>query len=166
MPQLIEVWNDTVDSRHLVGGIAIGVGIAVPAYLIADRAFASSGDEALGHSYALLVGIVGCILGAVIVGFMFKPKRVITTTAVENRSRQDVIDEIVEEYGDLGDPRELGPAAQQEVRELGLFDALLENHEARAHRGGPTESHDRGPGAKGSTPTDGSASAPSKGDDQ
>ena len=28
MPQLLEVWNDTVDPRHLIGGIAIGVGIA------------------------------------------------------------------------------------------------------------------------------------------
>lgn len=136
MPQLLEVWNDTVDPRHLIGGIAIAVGTAVPAYLIADHLFAAGGDEALGHSYALLVGIVGCIVGAVISGLLFKPKRVITTSAADTRSRQEIIDEVVEEYGDLGDPRDLGPAVQAEVRALGLFDALVDNHEARAQEKG------------------------------
>lgn len=136
MPHMIEVWNDTVDPKHLIGGIAIGVGIAVPAYLIADQFFASRGDETLGHSYALLIGIVGCIVGAVITGILFKPKRVITTSGADTRSRQEIIDEIVEEYGDLGDPRELRPAVQEEVRALGLFDALVDNHEARAQEKG------------------------------
>ena len=136
MPQLLEVWNDTVDPRHLIGGIAIAVGTAVPAYLIADHLFAAGGDEALGHSYALLIGIVGCIIGAVITGVLFKPKRVITTSDSDTRNRQEILDEIVEEYGDLGDPRELRPAVQEEVRALGLFDALVENHEARAQEKG------------------------------
>lgn len=133
MPQLLEVWNDTVDSKHLVGSIAIGIGVAVPAFLISDHFFTTGGsDEELGHSYALLIGIVGCIIGAVISGMLFKPKRVITQSAADTRNRQDVIDEVVEEYGDLGDPRDLSPAVQEEVRALGLFDALLENHESRA----------------------------------
>ena len=133
MPQLLEVWNDTVDSKHLIGGIAIGVGVAVPAYLIADHFFTTSGsDPELGHSYALLVGILGCIVGAVISGILFKPKRVITQSAADTRNRQIVIDEVVEEYGDLGDPRELAPPVQEEIRALGLFDALVENHENRA----------------------------------
>lgn len=132
MPHLIEVWNDTVDSRHLTGGIAISVGIAVTAYLVADHLFASAGQTDLGHSYALLIGILGCILGAVITGLLFKPKRVITSPTTDTRSRQEIIDEIVEEYGDLGDPRELPEAVQAEVRALGLFDALLENHRSHA----------------------------------
>lgn len=131
MPHLIEVWNDTVDSRHLTGGIALSVGIAVSAYLVADHLFASAGSTELGHSYALLIGIVGCILGAVITGVLFRPKRVITSSTADTRSRQEIIDEIVEEYGDLGDPRELPEAVQREVRALGLFEALIDNHESR-----------------------------------
>ena len=90
----------------------------------------------LEGSNALLIGIVGCIVGAVIAGLLFKPKRVITTSAADTRNRQEVIDEIVEEYGELGDPRELGSATQAEVRALGLFDALVDNHEARAQEKG------------------------------
>ncbi|WGP06064.1 hypothetical protein QFE97_18405 [Bacillus subtilis] len=67
---------------------------------------------------------------------LFKPKRVITTSDSDTRNRQEILDEIVEEYGDLGDPRELRPAVQEEVRALGLFDALVENHEARAQEKG------------------------------
>lgn len=104
MPQLLEVWNDTVDSKHLVGSIAIGIGVAVPAFLISDHLFTTTGDPELGHSYALLIGIVGCIIGAVIAGILFKPKRVITQSEADTRNRQEVIDEVVEEYGDLGDP--------------------------------------------------------------
>lgn len=132
MPHLIEVWNDTVDSRHLTGGIAISVGIAVTAFLVADHLFAAADQTELGHSYALLIGILGCILGAVITGLLFKPKRVITTSTADTRSRQEIIDEIVKEYGDLGDPRELPEAVQNEVRTLGLFDALLDNHRSHA----------------------------------
>lgn len=132
MPQLLEVWNDTVDSKHLVGSIAIGIGVAVPAFLISDHFFTTTGDPELGHSYALLIGIVGCIVGAVIAGILFKPKRVITESEADTRNRQEVIDEVVEEYGDLGDPRDLKPAVQEEIRALGLFDALVENHESRA----------------------------------
>ena len=132
MPHLIEVWNDTVDSRHLTGGIAISVGIAVTAFLVADHLFAAADQTELGHTYALLIGILGCILGAVITGLLFKPKRVITTSTADTRSRQEIIDEIVEEYGDLGDPRELPEAVQNEVRTLGLFDALLDNHRSHA----------------------------------
>ncbi|MCF2586534.1 hypothetical protein [Brevibacterium sp. UCMA 11752] len=132
MPQLLEVWNDTVDSKHLVGSIAIGIGVAVPAFLISDHFFTTTGDPELGHSYALLIGIVGCIVGAVIAGILFKPKRVITESEADTRNRQEVIDEVVEEYGDLGDPRDLKPAVQEEIRALGLFDALVENHENRA----------------------------------
>ena len=126
------MWNDTVDSRHLTGGIAISVGIAVTAFLVADHLFAAADQTELGHSYALLIGILGCILGAVITGLLFKPKRVITTSTADTRSRQEIIDEIVEEYGDLGDPRELPEAVQNEVRTLGLFDALLDNHRSHA----------------------------------
>ncbi|WP_231443804.1 hypothetical protein [Brevibacterium zhoupengii] len=132
MPQLLEVWNDTVDSKHLVGSIAIGIGVAVPAFLISDHLFTTTGDPELGHSYALLIGIVGCIVGAVIAGILFKPKRVITQSEADTRNRQEVIDEVVEEYGDLGDPRDLKPGVQEEIRALGLFDALVENHENRA----------------------------------
>ena len=131
MPHLIEVWNDTVDSRHLTGGIALSVGIAVSAYFIADHLFTEAGNTELGHSYALLIGILGCILGAVITGILFTPKRVITTSTADTRDRQEIIDEIVEEYGDLGDPRELPEAVQDEVRALGLFEVLIDNHESR-----------------------------------
>ncbi|WP_454119375.1 hypothetical protein [Microbacterium lacticum] len=37
--KLLEVWGDTVDGRHLLGAIGLGVGIAVPVYLIAEWGF-------------------------------------------------------------------------------------------------------------------------------
>ncbi|XKK38201.1 hypothetical protein HFP72_26995 [Nocardiopsis sp. ARC36] len=30
MSNLLEIWGDTVDSRHTLGAIALGVGIATP----------------------------------------------------------------------------------------------------------------------------------------
>ena len=128
----LEVWNDTVDFRHMVGGIALGVALAVPTFLVPDHFLAAgAGEGSLGHSYSLLAGIVACVVAAVVTGLLFKPKREVTEAEQGDRHLQATIDEIVEEYGPLGDPRELPSAVQVEVRELGLFDALVRAHERR-----------------------------------
>jgi hypothetical protein len=133
--QYLEVWGDTVDGRHLLGSIALGVGIAVPVYLLADAGFAALTDgTALGHSYALLAGLAACIIAAVIAARLFKPKRIVTVGASTTGSRAEVMDAIEAEIGPLGDPDELPRATLAEVKELGLYDDLVAQHRKNQSR--------------------------------
>lgn len=127
--ELLEVWGDTVDSRHLLGAIGLGVGIAVPIYLVADWGFGVlTGGTALGHSYSLLTGLAGCVIAAVAAARLFKPKRIVSVGEAPTGSREEAMDAIEAELGPLGDPDELPKATLREVKDLGLYDDLRAQH--------------------------------------
>jgi len=135
--RLIEVWGDTVDSRHLLGSILIGAGIAVPVYLVAEWGFGQlTGGDALGRSYALVVGLAACIVAAVISARLFAPKRVVVIGETRSGNREAVMDAIEDELGPLGDPDELPAATLNEVKELGLYDDLVAQHRKNQQREG------------------------------
>lgn len=131
-PRLLEVWGDTVDSRHLVLSIVLGVGLGAPAYLLAELLFASL-DVAPGlqRSYALLTGIGACIVAAVVAARLFAPKRTVVIGDATVGSRDEAMDAIEAEIGPLGDPDELPPRLLAEVRALGLYDDLAAQHRRR-----------------------------------
>lgn len=126
---LMEVWGDTVDSRHLFASILLGAGIAVPVYLLAEWGFGEmTGGTAIGRSYALISGLAACVIAAVIAANLFKPKRVVLIDEQTPGSREAAMDAIEDELGPLGDPDELPAATLQEVKELGLYDDLKAQH--------------------------------------
>ncbi len=127
--RLLEVWGDTVDGRHLLGAIAVGLGVSVPVYLLAEWGFGMlTGGDALGRSYALIAGLAACIAAAVIAARIFAPQRTVIIGADRTGSREAAMDAIEAEIGPLGDPDELPAAALAEVKELGLYDDLLAQH--------------------------------------
>ncbi|WP_298041188.1 hypothetical protein [uncultured Microbacterium sp.] len=137
--RLLEVWGDTVDGRHLLGSIGLGIGIAVPVFLVAQWGFGElTGGDALADSYALVAGLAACVLAAVIAANIFKPKRIVTIGENHASSREAAMDAIEDEIGPLGDPDELPAAVLREVKELGLYDDFVAQHRknvARAEAG-------------------------------
>ncbi|QIX27944.1 hypothetical protein ncot_16130 [Nocardioides sp. JQ2195] len=129
MSRLIEVWGDTVDSRHMTGAIALGIGIATPSFLLARRIFEGTvEDQSLAQSYALLVGLAACLVAAFISARLFKPKRVVTEVESTLEGRREALANIAAEGGEWTDPAELDPEVQEELRSLGLYDVLVEAH--------------------------------------
>lgn len=117
----LEVWGDTVSTKHLWLSILMGVIIAPTAFLGSRWAFESSGvDPQLSGSYSLLVGLGACLVVAVIGANIFKPKRVLVES--ELGSREDAMDAIEAEVGPIGDPDTFPPAVLAEVTQLGLYD--------------------------------------------
>lgn len=138
--QLLEVWGDTVDSRHLVASMVLGLGIAVPAYFLAEWGFNALTDgDRLSHSYSLLVGLAACVVAAVIAARLFPPKRVVQIGADTAGSRDVVMDAIEAEIGPLGDPDELPAAALAEVKELGLYEDLRAQHQKNQRKAADVE---------------------------
>lgn len=130
--RLLEVWGDTVDSRHLVLSIVLGVGLGAPVFLLAEWGFAQTDvAEGLQRSYALLAGIGACVVAAVIAARLFAPKRTVVIGSATEGSRQEAMDAIEAEVGPLGDPDELPERLIAEVKALGLYDDLAAQHRRR-----------------------------------
>jgi hypothetical protein len=126
--QLVEVWGDTADTRHLAWAIVLGVGISLPAFLLASRVLASfvSSPE-LARAYGMLAGLGGCVLAGVLCAVLFKPKRVVVEgEAADPYWRQEVLAKLAEQTGDLGRVADLPPAVVREMKELGLYDLFLD----------------------------------------
>lgn len=131
---LLEIWGDTVDSRHLIGSLLLGAGIAAPSYLAGSWFFARVAENPdVGRTYALLVGLAGCMVGAVVAALLFKPKRIVTESEGTAESRRAAMDTIEAEVGALGDPEQLPQVVQDELHQLGLFEDLKERHLARVN---------------------------------
>jgi multidrug transporter EmrE-like cation transporter len=122
-PQYLEVWGDTVTGRHLGLSVIIGVAVALGAYLAANVFFSRTvEEEALAGAYSLLVGIGACVVGGVVCGKLFPPKRRIVTEAAEGDSVGDVIEVLRAERGGLGSVDDLPEPTVRELKDLNLYD--------------------------------------------
>lgn len=122
--RLVEVWGDTVDRRHLGWAIVIGIAISLSAFLVANRVLAATVSRPeLARAYAMLVGLVGCVLAGVVCGLVFKPKRVVVEgAAVDPHWRQEVLDQLAETHGGLGRVVDLPESAVREMKALEIYE--------------------------------------------
>lgn len=130
---LIEVWGDTADTRHLAWSIAIGVGISLTGFLIANHILAAHvSSPELARAYAMLAGLAGCVLSGVICAFIFPPKREVVEGAVADPVwREEVVAELAEGHGGLGSMADLPPVVAKEMKALEIYE-LFARHDPSA----------------------------------
>ena len=120
--QLVEVWGDVVDVRHLRWAVVIGCVLGLPSYLLAVLLFRQLTEPQLARAYALLVGLLACLAAGAINARLFPPKRDLVEEPGDDQSRDAAIAELVAESGALRSLDELPEAARRELRDLGLED--------------------------------------------
>lgn len=131
--QLVEVWGDTVDLRHLAGSVFLGAGISLGAFFAGQRLLSAFvADAAIARAYAMLVGLAGCLIAGTVCAFLFKPKREVVEHAVDETERMKVLDQLAAESGGLGNVADLPPSVRAEMAELGLLDLFVAYE--KAHR--------------------------------
>ncbi|MBB3809717.1 hypothetical protein [Pseudochelatococcus contaminans] len=118
---LVEVWNDVVDTRHLLWSVIIGAVISVGTFLIAERILASVVDTpAIAKAYAMLAGVLGCIVSGVVSALLFPPKRVVIESTNDDAWRDQIMRDLAENPNTTMSERDLDPAVIREMEELGL----------------------------------------------
>ena len=118
----MEVWGDTVVPKELAISAVICV-ITTMAFFLAGRTVLlgmGTLEPGLAKGYALLVGIVGTFLGAVICAKMFKPKRNIMIEFQEENLKAAgmTVEEEVEAL------RTVSPEVIKEMEDLELYSLL------------------------------------------
>jgi uncharacterized membrane protein len=94
--RLAEVWGDTVVLKELFMASVLGIVLTMAGYILGRSYFGSIEglDVGLQKGYSLMVGILGCVVSAVISAKLFKPKRI-----VDEQFENDSIEEIVKFAG-------------------------------------------------------------------
>ncbi|MFI8481587.1 hypothetical protein ACIGCM_13575 [Pseudomonas sp. NPDC078700] len=132
-PELYEVWGDTVNGRHLVYAIGIGAIVSLSAFFIAQALLVNWVDSPqMARAYAMLIGIVGCLVGGAISATLFKPKRHVVEHQADPAWRAEVLKELQNEFGDLGRMSDLPAETVAELHELDLFDLFAEHEKMHA----------------------------------
>ncbi|WP_417661196.1 hypothetical protein [Pseudomonas sp.] len=131
--ELYEVWGDTVNARHLTYAIAIGATVSLSAFFIAQSLLVNWVESAqMARAYAMLIGIVGCLIGGAISATLFKPKRHVVEHQADPAWRAEVLKELQSEFGDLGRMSDLPVETVAELRELDLYDLFAEHEKTLA----------------------------------
>jgi hypothetical protein len=131
--ELMEIWGDTVDRRHLALAIVIGGAIAMGAF-VAARAWLRTivADQAMAASYAMLIGLGGCVIAGVICAKLFAPKRQIVDQGDDPSWRESAMNELATDTGGLGRLADLPASVIAELKDVGLYEAFAERERAAA----------------------------------
>ena len=127
-PKLALIWGDTVDLKHLGAAMIIGVVLGFVFYrgglYIIETQFAQLPVN-LHKSIALLVGIAGCLLAAVISAKLFPPKRIMSEQSFSAEDRERVLRELqVNLDEEAEEMKKMPPSIIKEMEELQLADVF------------------------------------------
>ncbi|TFY85413.1 hypothetical protein DYL61_29615 [Pseudomonas nabeulensis] len=124
---LYEVWGDTIDGRHLALSIGIGAVVSLGAYFAAQHLLHYVVESTqMARAYAMLIGILGCLAGGAISAKLFPPKRDVQENHADQGFREQVVADLLKEYGSLGRLEDLSPEVIAELRELELYELFRE----------------------------------------
>jgi hypothetical protein len=130
---LYEVWGDTIESRDLLLAILIGGAVSLSTFGIAHFTLHNLVESAqMAKAYSMLVGILGCLAGGVLSARLFKPKRDVIEEAADPAFREQVVADLLKEYGTLGRLEDLSPEMTAELHELELYELFREAQEREA----------------------------------
>ncbi|SAL01855.1 hypothetical protein AWB81_06122 [Caballeronia arationis] len=130
--KLVEIWGDTVDTRHLAWSVVLGIAISFGAFAAASRVLSAHvSDPAMARAYAMLVGLAGCLVAGAVCAKLFRPKRQVIEETHGASGREEVLAQLASEAGGLGRVADLPPAVVAEMKELGLYE-LFADYEKRA----------------------------------
>ncbi|MCD8350867.1 MAG: hypothetical protein LUC93_09685 [Planctomycetaceae bacterium] len=125
-PAYTEVWGDTVVITELLAASVICIAATMIFYFIGNSIFLGREgmETGLAKGYSLLIGILGCILSAIVCAKLFKPKRV-----VEERLEQEDILHVLEAAGITPEEEAealavTDPQIIREMEELELYSLL------------------------------------------
>lgn len=120
-----DIWGDTVDLRHLAGGMIIGVVVGLGFYLTGLAVIKANYPQLpanLSTAYALLVGIVGCLIAAAISAKLFPPKRTLKQGEFSLSDREAVLEELqIDRKREREELQSVSPEILTEMKELQLY---------------------------------------------
>jgi hypothetical protein len=125
-----DVWGDTVDLRHLSIAIVIGIAVSLTFYLVGLKFILRSlpkTPQSLTQAYALLIGILGCLVSAVVSTKLFPPKRTLRESQFNAQEREAALSELqIDWEREREELKTLSPQIVAEMKELQIYEIFAE----------------------------------------
>jgi len=127
-----DVWGDTVDLKHLAIAMGIGIIISLSFYILGLNYLQANFSKLAANlmtAYALLIGIAGCLLSAIISAKLFKPKRKLNEEEFSEADRLAVLEELkIDIDKEAEELQSVGPKVIQEMKDLQIYDLFAQKN--------------------------------------
>jgi len=127
-----DVWGDTVDLKHLAIAMGIGIIISLSFYILGLNYLQANFPKLAANlmtAYALLIGIAGCLLSAIISAKLFKPKRKLNEEEFSQADRLAVLEELkIDIDKEAEELQSVGPKVIQEMKDLQIYDLFAQKN--------------------------------------
>ena len=124
--QLIEVFDGVVSPRQLFWSSLATCTAGLVVFNIALHSFRVIAEPKIASGYALLAGLVACVLCAAVTTRYVKPKRTVTQDAFDPDTLAETMDEVMFVAGGDPDPATAPAAANAEMKRTGLDELFAE----------------------------------------
>ena len=125
---LADIWGDTVNLRHLGGAMIVGIILGTLFYIAGFECIRRIRPDmvlSLQKAMGLVIGIVGCLLAAVVSPRLFPPKRTLTEESFSPENRLQVLAELgVDMAAESEDMKSMPDEIIQEMKDLQLYDVF------------------------------------------
>ncbi|WP_325950286.1 hypothetical protein [Pseudomonas putida] len=119
---LHEFWGDTLDLKHLMTALLISIAVSLAAYFSAVYGLGAFVESPhMIKAYAMLVGIVGCIVGGTICAILIPPKRITETSISNDEELLKVVEDLRLEYASSFSADHIDDFTAEEMKRLGLY---------------------------------------------
>lgn len=125
----VEVIGDTVYGKHLIITIGISIFLSLAGFFAGNKIFPLIASEEMVHSYSLLLGIAGSVIGLIMNTLLFKPKRKLNETPSTNTELSEVYETM---QFDMEEERQSilnDPVTAKEMKEQGIYDMFIQDEE-------------------------------------
>ena len=135
--RLVNIWEDTVDLKELLLGLACGSAFGFASYAVSLRAFTAylpGQQPSLIKGYALMAGIAGCVMAASFIAAVLKPKRSLRETTQGPVDRAGLIRDLALNPEEERRALETAPPRLiREMQQLQIYDLFAETsrHDSR-----------------------------------
>ncbi|WP_312200449.1 hypothetical protein [Anaerospora hongkongensis] len=130
-----DVWGDTVDLKHLAIAMGIGIIISLSFYILGLNYLQANVSKLAANlmtAYALLIGIAGCLLSAIISAKLFKPKRKLNEEEFSEEDRLAVLEELkIDIDKEAEELQFVGAKVIQEMKDLQIYDLFARKNAKR-----------------------------------
>ncbi|TCP27838.1 hypothetical protein EV207_11765 [Scopulibacillus darangshiensis] len=125
----VEILGDTVSPAHALFSILISTALGLGGFLAGKRIFPAIAEQKMVDSYSLLLGIVGCVVALILCALLFRPKRILTESQINDMDSEGLLKSLQVDLNEEYEVIKRDPMIRKEMEDLKIKDIFIPKEE-------------------------------------